>query len=332
MRLKSFTGASLSAAMEEVRTALGDDAIIVATRDTEDGGVRITAAIDEDARPPAPQNNGHALTFEKPQSEGLGGDPIDILFRALADRGVPANIADPILERVEGTGLSDPRAALVDALGHRFGFSPLGDGHWDRAVQLVGPPGSGKTQTAAKLAARGLLSRRSVGLFSTDVDRAGGSARLNAFARALHLTLLEADDPDTLADGLEMEADKDVRIIDTAGSNHLNPQEMAALARTVARRPIEPVLVLPAGLDADESADIARAYREVGVTRLIATRLDMSRRFGCVLAAADAGGLTLAELSATATIKDGLTPATPQAFANLFVPQPSSGTSRRRIA
>lgn len=332
MRLKSFTGASLSDAMEQVRQALGDEAIIVATRDVPDGGVRITAAIDEDARQQEGAVGAQILAFDQPSTPALGGNPIDVVYRALADRGVPAAIADALLERVEDADLADPRDALNDALGHRFGFAPLADTRWDRAVLLVGPPGAGKTQTAAKLAARGLLSGRSVGLFSTDVDRAGGTARLKALAKALRLTLLEADDAETLADGLEMEAGKDLRIVDAPGRNHFEPKEMADLARGIARRPIEPVLVLPAGLDTDEAADIARAYREVGVTRLIATRLDLSRRFGSVLAAAEAGGMALAELSATAAIKDGLIPAAPQAFSNLFVPQPCPQKSRRRTA
>ena len=54
MRLKSFHGSSLTEAMRLVREALGENAIIVATRDDDMGGVRVTAAVDESAprRPP----------------------------------------------------------------------------------------------------------------------------------------------------------------------------------------------------------------------------------------------------------------------------------------
>ena len=57
MRPKSFHGPSLTDAMRQVREALGEDAIIVATRDDDMGGIRVTAAIDDiepaRAAPPA---------------------------------------------------------------------------------------------------------------------------------------------------------------------------------------------------------------------------------------------------------------------------------------
>ena len=49
MRLKSFTAKSMRDAMQMVREALGEDAIIVATRE-ENGGssVRVTAAVEKE--------------------------------------------------------------------------------------------------------------------------------------------------------------------------------------------------------------------------------------------------------------------------------------------
>ena len=46
------------------------------------------------------------------------------------------------------------------------------------------------------------------------------------------------------------------------------------------------VAVLPAGGDALETADIAAAFASLGATRMIATRLDIARRYGGLLAAA----------------------------------------------
>jgi len=76
----------------------------------------------------------------------------------------------------------------------------------------------------------------------------------------------------------------------------------SARARTVA--------VLPAGMDAAESAEMAAAYAAAGATAIIATRLDLARRLGGVIAAA-ASGLPLAELGIGPGAADGLIPATP---------------------
>ena len=51
MRLKSFYAKTMTEAMQMVRENLGEDAIIVATRE-ENGGkaVRVTAAVDDTSR------------------------------------------------------------------------------------------------------------------------------------------------------------------------------------------------------------------------------------------------------------------------------------------
>ena len=49
-----------------------------------------------------------------------------------------------------------------------------------------------------------------------------------------------------------------------------------------------PVLVMPAGVDPMESMETAEAFADAGAIYLLATRLDAARRFGGVLAAADA--------------------------------------------
>jgi len=70
------------------------------------------------------------------------------------------------------------------------------------------------------------------------------------------------------------------------------------------------VLVLPAGLDAEESAELARAFHALGARHMVATRLDIARRLGGVVAAA-AEGLALAEAGTGAQVPEGLSVLTP---------------------
>jgi flagellar biosynthesis protein FlhF len=71
------------------------------------------------------------------------------------------------------------------------------------------------------------------------------------------------------------------------------------------------VLVLPAGLDADEAAESARAFHLLGCRHLLPTRLDAARRLGSVFAAAAAAELVLTEAGTGAEASAGLTPLTP---------------------
>ena len=68
------------------------------------------------------------------------------------------------------------------------------------------------------------------------------------------------------------------------------------------------MLVLPAGGDPAEAADLAEAFAGVGASRLLATRLDTARRLGAILAAADAAPLASATAVASPHVADGLAP------------------------
>jgi flagellar biosynthesis GTPase FlhF len=49
MRLKSFQAKSMSEAMRQIKETLGDDAIIVSTKEEAGGWVRVTAAVEQAA-------------------------------------------------------------------------------------------------------------------------------------------------------------------------------------------------------------------------------------------------------------------------------------------
>ncbi len=322
MRLKSFIAPTVSDAMAQIRATLGDDAVIVATHHGDGGGVRVTAAVEQPDAPPFAAAAAH-----EPESAAPAASFVDIVYDGIRRHGVPAVIGEELLELVGGYETSDATTALAAALHKTFRFSPLSREVRSRPLFLVGPPGSGKTQTAAKLAARGLMDRRSVALFTTDTARTGGRARLAAFAGALKLSMLTADDPGTLADGLAGVEGFELTVIDSAGCNHLDGADLARLGRFLAFDGVEPLLILPAGLDPVDAGDIGLAFGELGVDRMVVSRIDLSRRLGSALAAAYAANLAFAETSDTPKIKDGLAPADPLALARLLLAPPHAAHS-----
>ncbi len=307
MRLKTFTAPTTTQAMAQIRAVLGDEAIIVATRE-EGGSVRVTAALDTAV--------GAAADIPAPVPDSNIGDTV---YKALRRNGIPAETSEPLMELAENFETTDPATAFAAAIRQLFQFRPLEDTSRRQARMLVGPPGAGKTQTIAKLAARALTMGHRVALFTTDCERAGGDARLAGLAGALGLPLMKVDDPDTLAAGLIGVDGYDLVLIDSAGANHLDVQEIDALGRYLLCGDIEAILVVPAGIDPVEAGDMAQTFGELGVGRLISTRHDMTRRMGSAVTAAHAAKLAFAAFSNTAQIKDGLIPADPSVLARIIL-------------
>ncbi|HUT50194.1 MAG TPA: GTP-binding protein [Alphaproteobacteria bacterium] len=302
MRLKTFTAATMAEAMERVRQSLGEDAVIISSQTIPNtGDVWVTAAIEQ------------ADDVDLLPTPGTGSAAI---IQALNDHGAPLGLIDKLLDGVHAAGPATPEIALAAALETRLHFVPIEEKPL-RPVMLVGPPGSGKTVAAAKLAARARLDGRECMLISTDTGRAGGAARLAAFAQILKTELHQSDGKSALAE-LTRAANGRAAFIDSASVNPFDPAEMSEIAKTAAAGGAEPVLVLAAGGDALESAEIGRAFAAVGVSRMIATRLDTARRHGGILAAAN-GALAIAELGASPTIGDGLLPANAATLAHALL-------------
>jgi flagellar biosynthesis protein FlhF len=322
MRLKSFTANTMKEAMQMIRETLGEDAIILETRE-ENGGrsVRVTAAIDKDTEATMPRTAADVAAFDdwslEPENMDVAEEIGDILLR----HAVPDNLIDDLLAQINTMGLPDAREALLNALQTLFSFKPLPTKTYGRPLMLVGPPGAGKTLAAAKLAARGALVGQRMAVITTDVIRAGGVEQLEAFTRLMKINLQKAGTPKEIKDRLSQTKNVDQVIIDTAGVNPFDPESVKLLARMIAAAECDPVLVLPAGMDADESGDVARVFSMVGAKSMISTRIDVARRLGSVLSAARLGGLNLAEVSNTAKVADGLSPLSAKRLVHLLMPR-----------
>jgi flagellar biosynthesis protein FlhF len=185
----------------------------------------------------------------------------------------------------------------------------------ERPVLLAGPPGAGKTTTAGKFATRALLSGAPPLLVTSDSNRAGAAEQLAAFARILGTGMAMAATTEALLKALRGRRPGQPVVIDTAGTDPFDAEEMARLSAFARAVDAEMVLVLPAGLDPAEAAEIARIYAVAGCRLLLPTRLDQARRLGSVLAAAWGGPLALTEGGIGPGPAGGLLPLTPETLA-----------------
>ncbi len=302
MRLRVFEAATSQQALARMREELGPDAVVVATRDTEDG-VRVTAAVET-----------HDPDLRGVLDPGTRGPVVRTVEDALENHAVPRPLIRRLLDRVRQAGLDDPQLALADALGSLADATAPPEADLED-VALLGPCGGGKTAAVAKLAAEARLAGRRPGVASLDTRRAGGVARLRNLLAPLGLEVRRCEDPRSLE---ENGPERRPILVDTGGINPFSGRELAALAEILPRLRQEPVLVLPAGLEAADSGEIAANFAALGVKRMIVTKLDMARRLGGLLAAVEAG-LRPCRAGIGPAVGSRLLPLTPISLARLLL-------------
>jgi len=200
------------------------------------------------------------------------------------ERADLASLREMLVAEVEGILARAPRTAPSSEV-------PL------EVVFLVGVNGSGKTTTAAKLAAREVEAGRTVLLAAADTFRAGAIEQLEIWAARLGVPVVRhkegADPSAVLFDALAAARSRGVRklLVDTAGRLHTKKNLMEELAkmrriagREVPGAPHQVLLVLDATTGMNGLAQARRFVEGAGATGVVLTKLDGSARGGIVLA------------------------------------------------
>ncbi len=310
MKMKMFVGRTEEEAMAMVRAEMGPDAVILSTRD-EDGRVEIRAAIERNfgQKFAAPKFAEVRPMFDETRSQ---------LSSTLRWHGAPDGFVHMVAEAGSrlGAGMETINTLSVGIEGV-LTFNPLNP-RPTKSLLLVGPPGSGKTTAAAKLAS--LLSDKKDPLeaVAADFDSSGQAARLAALMLKPSVTF--ALSPDHL---IRLVRDADDRgqklVIDCPSFNPLDEADMKRCSDLISYMNVEPVLVLSAEGHPMEIEDNARAFAAAGCKRVILTKIDAVRRRGGAIAAISSARLSIAQLGLTSSVRGGLAPASAGRIARLFV-------------
>ena len=324
MRLKTFTAKTMQEAMADVRAALGADAIIVSSRSERKGGlVRVVAAIDRE--PAAERQTAEAMAPSPSGAREIGHYSVE---EALLRHRAPDQLRAALLRLAGNVEAESPALELAAAFDVRLTFFPLGETDI-RPLFFVGLPGAGKTVTVARLAAEAALGNEKVAIITTDVVRAGGVDQLRHYGMLAGIDVAVADTPAALSHHISTAQAEgcDRILVDTAGVNAYDSEDMENLNALVTVADGEPVFIMPAGTDPDEAHDLSVLFSDLGCRRLIVTRLDTSRRFGGILSAAVGGPLAIAGVTASPYLGDKVEIVNPVSLARLFTVRTDHATT-----
>jgi fused signal recognition particle receptor len=264
---------------------------------------------------PAMSRLGSGLGDRLRAALGVDPRPRDAAWEAVEEALVAADLGPHLAAevvasargRTEGGQLASSAIAaeLRDRLG-RGPVQPFEIGPAPSVILVVGVNGSGKTTTAAKLAARYLKEGRSVLLAAADTYRPGAVEQLRLWGDRLGVPVVAQRpraDPaavafDAVAAGIARGIE--VVIVDTAGRLHTARDLMAELAkvrRVIARQlPDQPrhvLLVMDATTGQNGLAQAETFLSDAGVTGIVLAKLDGTAKGGVAVAVAERFGIPI---------------------------------------
>jgi signal recognition particle subunit SRP54 len=188
-------------------------------------------------------------------------------------------------------------------------------------IVLAGLQGSGKTTTAAKLAARlGREGRRSL-LVAADVRRPAAIEQLETLGRRLDVPVVSHRDgraPERIVEDAVARARverRNVVIVDTAGRLHVDEEMMRELERVVAAASPDELLLVADGMTGQDAVRSAEAFlARLPLTGVVLTKLDGDARGGAALSIHAVTGLPI-KLIGVGEKTDGLEPFHPERMA-----------------
>lgn len=313
MRILKFEGATMREAIAKAKAELGDQAVIISSRQVRRGllgtAIEISAAIDDDSDERAADMSSPAFTKHVAPRPAPRPEPAPDLEKLIAPlkselrslraivrssaneaagigkleselvalRQLVEKLAQPAARAAEPASPASIAEAVAAAATKRRTKDtelPLIAGSTARVVMLVGPTGAGKTTTLAKLAAHAaLVEGRRVRVITIDTFRVGGVEQIRTYTDLIGVPLTVLERPADLADAVD--TPDELVLVDTAGRSPLDTGPLHEVASAIAPLgELEVHLVIPATTSPDGIDALVRRYAPLSPARLLFTKLD----------------------------------------------------------
>ena len=226
---------------------------------------------------------------DRARSMGLQPDQLEF-YEDLIRRGVDERVAANLFQTVNrgpqsaATPSSDSMNRVAELMGEAFQFAgPIQlDSVGPKLVALLGPTGSGKTTTVAKLAARfALIEKKKVVLVSLDTFRLGATEQLQIYGDLMKVPVEMAADRNEFLQILNRHRDTDLILIDTMGRNPRDEQHVTELKSIFEAAPnLETHLVQSVTAQENVFEHSLEQFKPVGIHRILLTKIDEGLQFG----------------------------------------------------
>jgi flagellar biosynthesis protein FlhF len=370
MLLKTYRASDLAAALAKARAELGPDALVLATTEVRGrgglSGVEVTLAsprgagdgqaraderirrlahevrearrkLDEKEAIPEVREQEREAANEPSATTTVTEDPLlGAATRALVASGVSDDLAARfarIASRgLDGGGDAGALARAVErGVGSIIPFEPIPSEA--RCFFVVGPPGSGKTTTVAKLAARMSVERSGPVFFAeADGERIGSFEQAEIFCRHLGTVAARVNGPEDLARVLTDAGDSGAVLIDTPGIGTSDDDRLRFVDGLRQMVPGASVaLLMPAGLHHDDAARIIETFEPLDPTCAAFTRVDDGTRVGELVTALASSTLPLAFYTDGHRVPEDLGDASPRKIAALLLRAAYGAGNRQEI-
>lgn len=337
MHIKRYTAPSMSDALALVKKDLGDDAVMLASRNIEDEHgntlIEVTAAVDtpiatstfkDEETTETPKSMGQAnggkvayeakpKTFEKiPEDFPMLDKSASDLQKLLDKHGILPNISKKIDNAVQAlaeTGFDD-LDTLDMVLGKMIPFeAPSKTLSKGKVHIFIGPTGAGKSTTICKLAAQKKMDRHGIALATMDNKKMGGYEQMAIFAHAVGEEVFLLRNEDDWAEALPKVTGADFLFIDTPGINVFDNAQITELKKRIEAFGLTNAmvhLVLPASLNPLEMAAIPAAVASLHPTSIFFTKFDETTYLGGLTNVAITSGLKVCYVTDGTKVPDDI--------------------------
>lgn len=206
------------------------------------------------------------------------------------DDKIAKRVVRQLLDKLTGMELTDSSAVfkktselLISSIEE---VSPIMfAGAKPRMVAFVGPTGSGKTTTIAKLAADFTLKmEKEVSVLTIDTKRVDAVGQLKAYCRILNIPLNIAYTPEELPAAMPVIMKCDITLVDTPGSCPMDKPQMLEMVEFLQKIvPQEVHLVMSVTTSLSEMNRIYDNFSLLKPNRILFTKLDETDSYGPML-------------------------------------------------
>ncbi len=290
--------------------------------------VRRTRALPPEAAPlPAVGSMAapFSIIFREREEAAMEGDIVAKWRSHLLRLEVAGEVVEDLLRGLEEAaerGEEFLRLALKERVAALAGEFYAGENGAGQVFAFLGPTGSGKTTTLAKLATwQAVFEQKKVALVTVYSHRFGTVEEIRFYGQMIDVPVEVVMTPAELAKALEAHRDKDAVFVDTEGISWRNAAQLLRLKGFVDALPREcrTFLVLSATTRMRDLLGAAREFGRVGFTHLILTKLDETDAWGNALNLVLQTRRPLAYITNGQNIPDDISAVTPRRLASLLL-------------